>query len=60
MPDDSNSTALQHIVFYIVAWPALAIVSNTSFFTYILKNLHKLQSNSGSCKLLSCGIAKVL
>lgn len=60
MPDDPNSAAVQHIAFYTVTRPALAVIPNTSFFTYILSNLYKLQSSIGSCKLLSSGIAKVL
>lgn len=60
MPDDPNSTAMQHIVFYTVRRPALAIIPNTSFFTYILKSIHKLQSNMSSWKLTPSCIAKVL
>lgn len=52
MPHDLNSIALQHNIFYAVTWPAVVIIPNTSFFTYILNRLHKQQSNNSSCKLL--------
>lgn len=33
VPDDPNSTAMQHTVFYTVTWPAPAVIPNTSSFT---------------------------
>lgn len=59
MPDDPNSTALQHTVFFTATWPTLAIPS-TSFFTYILNSLHKLRSNTSCCKWYLQRYVKIL